>query len=190
LTTLRTALRDPALRQPLPPGLERRIAPKRRVVWAAAAGAALAAAAAVVLVVALPRPKPDIAGDVFAAHARSLLGNHVTDVVSSDRHKVKPWFQGKIDYSFPVKDFPEDGFALAGGRLDYLRDRPVAALVYRHAKHLVNLFIWPEPGKREIVSRRGYSAIGWTQEGLRYWVVSDVPLDDLEKFRVLWHRPE
>jgi anti-sigma factor RsiW len=184
LTTLRTALRDPALRRPLPPGLERRIAPKRKVVWATATGAALAAAAAVLLVVWLPH-SPDMASDVLAAHSRSLITDHVADVVSTDQHTVKPWFQGKIDYSFPVYDFAKEGFALTGGRLDYLRDRPVAALVYHHAKHIVNMFIWPGSGKKEVVTRRGLSAIGWTQEGLRYWIVSDIPAADLDKFRAM-----
>jgi anti-sigma factor RsiW len=186
LTTLRTALRDPALSRPLPPGLARRVAPQRRVLWATAAGAALAAAAAVVLVVAVRRQRPpDVAADVLAAHERSLITDHVADVVSTDQHTVKPWFQGKVDYSFPVHDFAEKGFALAGGRLDYLRDRPVAAIVYQHAKHVVNMFIWPGKGKKEIVTRKGLSAIGWTQEGLRYWIVSDIPAAELEAFRVM-----
>jgi anti-sigma factor RsiW len=186
LTTLRTALRDPSLRRPLPRGLERRIAPKRRVLWATGAGAALAAALAVVLVVAVRPQQPlDVAADVLAAHSRSLITDHVTDVSSTDQHTVKPWFQGKIDYSFPVSDFADKGFALSGGRLDYLRDRPVAALVYHHAKHIVNMFIWPGTGKKEVITRRGLSAIGWTQEGLRYWIVSDIPQGDLEKFRAM-----
>jgi anti-sigma factor RsiW len=185
LTTLRTALRDPALSHPIPAGLIRRIAPKRRVLWATGVGAALAAAAAVVLVVALPwgRQPPDVAADVLAAHSRSLITDHMMDVASTDQHTVKPWFQGKIDYSFPVNDFADKGFSLTGGRLDYLRDRPVAALVYHHAKHIVNMFIWPGTGKKEVVTRRGLSAIGWTQEGLRYWIVSDIPATDLENFR-------
>jgi anti-sigma factor RsiW len=147
-----------------------------------------AAAAAAIAVIATPIvwPRRSEASDaVVAAHVRSLLANHLTDVASSDQHTVKPWFQGKLDYSVSVTDWAAEGFPLVGGRLDYVQDAPAAALVYRRAQHVVNLFIWPtrdsdDPVRR--VSRRGYNAFSWTRSGMRYWAVSDLNETDLAKF--------
>ena len=130
--------------------------------------------------------------DLVASHVRSLMADHLSDVASSDQHTVKPWFSGKLDYAPPVQDFANQGFALAGGRIDYVDHRAVAALVYRRKEHVINAFVWPATQADSSVrqrTRRGFNMIEWNAEGMRYWVVSDVSLDDLEEFARLTRAP-
>lgn len=128
----------------------------------------------------------DIAGEVFASHIRGALsGDRMIDVVSSNEHTVKPWFNSRLDYAPPVKDLAKDGFPLAGGRLDYVAGRRVAALVYHHNKHVVTLFVWPSSAgtsKLLMTTRRGESICHWVDDGMTYWVVSDVESADLREF--------
>lgn len=124
--------------------------------------------------------------EVISSHIRSLMPNHLADVASSDQHTVKPWFNGKLDFSPWVQDLADQGFPLVGGRLDYLDNRPAAALIYRRQQHLINLFIWPSPqasdtsAKTEI--RRGYFVAHWIKSGMTYWAVSDLNGTEFQEF--------
>jgi anti-sigma factor RsiW len=130
-----------------------------------------------------------IVDQVVANHVRSLLAAQLVDVVSSDQHTVKPWFDGKIDFAPEVRDLAASGFPLVGGRLDYLEGKTVAALVYRRNKHPINLFITPAPTSRNIsptaASRRGYNVFSWTNNGMKYWAVSDLNQGELREFTEL-----
>src|SRR5215475_5713719 len=122
---------------------------------------------------------------IVSSHIRSMMANHVTDVASSNSHTVKPWFNGRLDYSPPAKDLTEQGFRLVGGRLDYLVNRPVAALVYQRNQHFINLFVWPSSntgiGQEEQLARQGYNLIHWTQAGMTYWLISELNLPELKE---------
>ena len=132
-----------------------------------------------------------LAQNILADHIRSLIGTHLLDVPSTDQHTVKPWFNGKLDFSPEVKDFAAQGFPLIGGRLDYLMDRTVAALVYGRRQHVINVFTWPA-GPASIsqiqFSRNGYNAIHWSHGSMTFWAVSDVALPDLEQFKDLYEK--
>ena len=199
---LRSALQSDDLYFRAPAGLEQkiRIAAQRpegkskllRVQLRGWAAAAMAAAAVVALAFFLPsrlsRPSQTdrIAQDVVSAHIRSLMPGHLTDVPSSEHHTVKPWFAGRLDFSPAVVDLTAEDFPLVGGRLDYAAGRPVAALVYRRGKHLINLFTWPAEPVREAAeksdARQGYNVVFWTRAGTNYWAISDVNRTDLRRF--------
>jgi anti-sigma factor RsiW len=198
---MRAALQDESFRHRPPTDLEERVrvalreaspAPIAARRWPDKMLAVAALAAAVLfgvgLTLALRTPSGDdrLAQEVAANHARSLLADHLFDVASTDQHTVKPWFQGRTDFSPPVTDYKDQGFPLAGGRLDFLDGRPTAALVYRHRQHVINLFVWPsaEGGKTDMkmLTRRGYNLAHWSAGGLNFWAVSDLNAEDLAQF--------
>ncbi len=155
----------------------------------------LAIAASVLLVVsagwniALFRSRVDprqlVAADVLSAHVRSLAGNHLLDVPSSDQHTVKPWFNGKLDFAPPVKEVA--GFSLLGGRLEYFNGRPAAALIYGRRNHTINLFTWPSSADAESEqTKNGYHLESWSSGGMTFWVVSDLNETELRQFVALY----
>ena len=125
-----------------------------------------------------------LSAEIVDAHVRSLQPGHLSDVISTDQHTVKPWFNGKVDFAVPVRDFADDGFPLQGGRLEEIEGKTVAALIYGRRKHEVNLFVWPETASGDTAARssalRGYQLITWRKSGMEYWLASDLAQPDLE----------
>jgi anti-sigma factor RsiW len=173
--------------------------------WLALAAAIIfAAIIALTLVPRLQRPEADqfLATQLIASHVRSLMANHLTDVASSDQHTVKPWLDAKLDFAPPVVDLSSEGFPLVGGRLDYLANRPVAALVYQRRKHFINLFVWPaetgadtttrSAGNKQrsltlkAISRQGYHLLHWLDSEFNYWAISDISAEELQEFEQLF----
>ncbi|MFZ0818876.1 MAG: anti-sigma factor [Candidatus Acidiferrales bacterium] len=156
--------------------------------WAAATAAlALCAVLAWKFIPSQRTPAPTaLADEAIAEHIRSLMPGHLSDIESTDQHNVKPWFDGRLDFSPPVENFAAQGFPLLGGRLDYLDHRPAAALVYGRRKHIINVFVISAPGESERAETRaasqGYNAFSWTRGGMNFWAVSDLNTAELGEF--------
>ena len=192
------ALANADLRYKAPPELRRRIeaslpraqaAPNRRsVLRGFAMGAAVSAIAATGLIAIVLRndDQSRITSEVVSAHLRSLQAGHLTDVLSTDQHTVKPWFNGRLDVAPPVIDLTALGFTLIGGRLDYIDARPVGAIVYRRRLHVINLFVAQTASTESRAAKtetfQGFNVRNWSEGGLNYWAVSDIAADELAEF--------
>ncbi|NVZ61583.1 anti-sigma factor [Pseudomonas gingeri] len=153
--------------------------------WWAPAFSTLVLSLAVMLYVVTPSAEQPWLDEAVSSHVRSLMAEHLNDVVSSDRHTVKPWFTGKLDFAPPVFDYAAQGYPLLGGRLDYLQHQTAAALAYRHARHTINLFVLPTTESDralESLSLRGYNVVAWRRDHLRFILVSDLEKGELEAF--------
>jgi len=201
LRSLRSVISSPSLYYTAPASLRMRIQlatpsatqRKRRPALslvAIAAGVLLLTGASVTIGLLLPKGTGSsvdrLTESVVASHIRSLQVEHLTDVASSDKHTVKPWFRGKLDFSPPVPDLTSQGYTLSGGRLDYLADRPVAALIYHRRLHVINIFMWPavHDEEKEVrgLSRQGFHIRYWQHSGLTYWTISDLNDQELDEF--------
>ena len=130
------------------------------------------------------RQEDAVANELIDSHLRSLLGNHLTDVASSDQHTVKPWFAGRSELSPPAVDLAGEGFPLVGGRLDLIAGKPIPALVYRRREHVVNVFVLPASrgDLAKTLTRRGYSLRHWDEGDLGFWAVTDAAPSELAEF--------
>lgn len=179
---------------------------RRYFEWGPAANAAMAALTVATLGIGMAQyalsdgSGPTVEGEMVSSHVRALISGHTIDVASSDRHTVKPWFNGRIDYAPSVRELAPQGFPLVGGRLDYVHGRPVAVLVYRRNQHPIDVFVLPartadskpalNPGHSQapaqIEARQGYQLGIWESDGMRYAAITDASADDLLRFTQAW----
>jgi anti-sigma factor RsiW len=197
IEALRAALREKLSREALPPGLQQRVERSLGTGRTQAGPSWRALAASVMLALFVgsgatwfalaPAPGDRIAAEVVDGHMRALMASQPVDVVSSDRHTVKPWFNGRIPQAPRVLDLAQDGFPLVGGRIDVIGGTPIPTLVYRHRQHVISLLALPA-GRSGSAPRgiNGYNLVGWNADGVAYWAVSDLSAADLEKFAQLF----
>ena len=169
--------------------IARVVRPSPRWWTGVAAAAALVIAAFVVQTHDRAQDKRLLLSEVTDSHIRSLIGDHLVDVASSDKHTVRPWFEGKVDFAPAVPDLSAHGFKTIGGRLDYIGGHSAAALVYQCRKHYISLILWPtgadeneSSGIQSETAQRGYSIVRWNAGGMSYWAISEVSEDDLKTF--------
>ena len=200
LQAVRNLLRTDGVRHAAPEVLRRRIAampeflPKaandNRILRWLGPGVIGALAASLAMVALLPPGSQSVVDqELVSSHVRSLQPGHLTDVQTTNQHIVKPWFNGRIDFSPPVPELADVGFPLAGGRLDSINGKTVAAIVYHRRLHTVNLFVWPakDATERSFV-KDGFAVREWSRNGLRYAAVSDIPAAELKQFHKLFEQ--
>jgi anti-sigma factor RsiW len=194
---LRFAVREEVPYFGAPPALARRVRsmvreqasrePKafsRQWRWLAAGAAFALVVALAVMMGFLPSHEQLLAQEIIGEHVRSLMADHLTDVVWTDYRTVTPWFVERLGFAPPVEDLAGEGFPLVGCRLAYVDDRRVAALVYQRRLHYINLFVWPSTDRSSEKAlqqkREGYNLLYWSQDGMAFWAVSDLPNDELQ----------
>ena len=202
IQTIQAALKNAPLYYDPPEGLRKRVRSavrkaggQKRVLWLRGWRLPALAATAAALVFLLwkighqmlnPSSQDILAREILQSHVRSLMLNHLTDVQSNDQHTVKPWFDGKVDFSPDVRDLSDQGFLLVGGRLEYIDGRTAAALVYQRRKHVINLLIWRTAGGENLesadVQRQGYNSLAWEDNGMTFWAMSDLNQPELRQF--------
>jgi anti-sigma factor RsiW len=198
LQATRSLLRSEGVRHNAPESLASRIAalpelePKgandnRLLKWLGPGAVGAIAAALAMVTVLPPNSETLVDQELVSSHVRSLQPGHLTDVQTTNQHIVKPWFNGRVDFAPPVPELADRGFPLAGGRLDSIGGKTVAAIVYHRRLHTVNLFIWPD-GKAHDRSfqKDGFAVTEWSQSGLRFAAVSDIPSSELRQFEQLY----
>jgi len=204
LEHVRTALRRELTYMSIPPALEARMARalnqetafgitpvhrrgsrawRPRPFWQGALTGigGMAIAASIAYFVMARSLSSSLPGDLLSAHVRSLMPEHLIDVVSTDKHTVKPWFSGHADVSPRVSDFELQGYKLLGGRADFFDHHRVAVVVYRRGSHIINVFSWD--GNRSALPRNmtrdGYQLAFWKLGDIAYCAVSDTDWDEL-----------
>jgi anti-sigma factor RsiW len=201
MQALRSLLRSDGVRHTAPDSLAKRIAalpelaePKaandNRILRWLGPGAVGALAASLAIVTLLPPGADSVVDqDIISSHVRSLQPGHLTDVQTTNQHIVKPWFNGKIDFSPPVPELADAGFPLAGGRLDSINGKTVAAIVYHRRLHTVNLYVWPakDASERSFV-KDGFAVREWSRNGLRYAAISDIAPGEVQQFHKLFEQ--
>ena len=157
--------------------------------WAIAATVLLAVSAGWNVMLLRSQKPGGVAQEIVSSHVRSLIGDHLLDVPSTDQHNVKPWFNGKLDYAPDVKDFAANGFPLAGGRVDYIDHKPVAALVYKRRQHVINLFVWPSGSPLAAPEGvNGFNLVAWDKAGMYYCAFADLYEAELRQFADLYRQ--
>ncbi len=155
--------------------------------WAIAATVLLAVSSGWNLLHLRSSGESDVAREIVSDHVRSLMGDHLLDIQSTDQHNVKPWFNGRLDYAPDVRDYAGAGFPLVGGRVDYLDRRPVAALIYKRHQHTINVFEWPAAtAVAAPESDNGFNMICWNRQEMNYCAVSDLNGAELRQFTDLY----
>lgn len=159
---------------------------KLRTWFAPAAIGALAASLAMITFVTPAQQQSVLDDQIISSHVRSLQPGHLTDVETTNQHIVKPWFNGKIDFAPPVPELSDRGFPLAGGRLDSINGKTVAAIVYHRRLHTINVFAWRGESRRRSFVEDGFAIEEWSEDGLNFAAVSDIPADELRQFTSLY----
>lgn len=200
LHAVRGLLRSDGVRHSLPADLEQRLLGLPELLrpgsrphgwlpgWLAPGLVGALAAALAMLVFVTPIAQHSALDDqLISSHVRSLQPGHLTDVQTTNQHIVKPWFNGKIDFAPPVRELAGQGFPLAGGRLDSINGHTVAAIVYHRRLHTVNLFVWRDKaGPERTKVEQGFALAEWSEDGLNFAAVSDIPATELRQFEALY----